>query len=296
MVSIASNQSGLVETLHEAVYRSGNGRTMEGSAKMSSNSTIRLERDGGIAKLTLARPEAANALNLQMAQELMRAAIELDEDESVRAVLLTAEGKMFCAGGDLGAMNEAGEGTSAYLKELTTYLHAAISRFARMRAPIVTAVNGTAAGAGFSMVCATELAIASESAKFTMAYTGAGLSPDGSSTYFLPRIIGQRRTYELMLTNRVLNSAEALEWGIVNQVVPAEELMSTAEDLVQHLAAGATGAYGIVKRLLLNSAYDSLESQMEHEARGIAASSRTADGREGIAAFLEKRRPTFTGQ
>jgi len=268
---------------------------------MSSDSPIRLERDGGVAKLTLTRPEAANALNMPMAQALMRAAIELDEDESVRAVLLTGEGKMFCAGGDLGAMDEAGkagkngDGTSAYLKELTTHLHAAISRFARMRAPVVTAVNGTAAGAGFSMMCATDMAIASETAKFTMAYTGAGLSPDGSSTYFLPRIIGQRRTFELMLTNRVLNSAEALEWGLVNQVVPAEELMSTAEDLVQHLASGPTGSYDIVKRLLLNSAYDSLESQMEHEARGISASSKTADGREGIAAFLAKRRPVFNG-
>jgi 2-(1,2-epoxy-1,2-dihydrophenyl)acetyl-CoA isomerase len=271
---------------------------------MSSDSPIRLERDGGVAKLTLTRPEAANALNMPMAEALMRAAIELDEDESVRAILLTGEGKMFCAGGDLGAMDEAGKSgkageagnrTAAYLKELTTYLHAAISRFARMRAPVVTAVNGTAAGAGFSMMCATDMAIAAETAKFTMAYTGAGLAPDGSSTYFLPRIIGQRRTFELMLTNRVLNSAEALEWGLVNQVVPADELMSTAEDLVQHLAAGPTGAYGIVKRLLLNSTYDSLESQMEHEARGIAAASKTADGQEGIAAFLAKRRPVFGG-
>jgi 2-(1,2-epoxy-1,2-dihydrophenyl)acetyl-CoA isomerase len=265
---------------------------------MSSDSTIRLERDGGIAKLTLTRPEAANALNMPMAQALMRAAIELDEDESVRVVLLTGEGKMFCAGGDLGAMDEAGKdgsGTAAYLKELTTHLHAAISRFARMRAPIITAVNGTAAGAGFSMMCATDMAIASETAKFTMAYTGAGLSPDGSSSYFLPRIIGQRRTFELMLTNRVLNSAEALDWGLVNQVVPADELMSVAEDLAAHLAAGPTESYAIVKRLLLSSATDSLESQMEHEARGIAASSKTADGQEGIAAFLAKRRPVFNG-
>ena len=151
---------------------------------MASDSPIRLERDGGVAKLTLTRPEAANALNMPMAHALMRAAIELDEDESVRAVLLTGEGKMFCAGGDLGAMDEAGKAgkpdevgdrTAAYLKELTVYLHAAISRFARMRAPVVTAVNGTAAGAGFSMMVATDMAIASETAKFTMAYTGAGI-------------------------------------------------------------------------------------------------------------------------
>jgi 2-(1,2-epoxy-1,2-dihydrophenyl)acetyl-CoA isomerase len=267
----------------------------KGPHAMPSYSTIQLERDGAVAKLTLDRPESANALDLLMARELMQAAIEIDEDASVRAVVLTANGKMFCAGGDLGAMKEEGDGASAYIKEMAGYLHMAISKFARMRAPVIAAVNGTAAGAGFSMICATDLAIASETAKFTMAYTGAGLSPDGSSSYFLPRIIGQRRTFELMLTNRVLNSADALEWGLVNQVVPAEELMPTAEKLASQLASGATAAYAVVKRLLVNSAYDSLESQMEHETRGIADSARTDDGREGIAAFLEKRRPKFTG-
>jgi len=262
---------------------------------MSSYSTLELERDGGVAKLVLNRPDAANALDMTMGRELMQAAIALDEDPSVRAVLLTAEGKMFCAGGDLGAMQAAGDGASAYLKELAGNLHLAISRFARMRAPVVAAVNGTAAGAGFSLMCATDLAIAADHVKLTMAYTGAGLSPDGSSSYFLPRIIGQRRTFELMLTNRVLSAAEALEWGLVNQVVPADELMPTAEKLVGQLASGPTHAHGVVKKLLVNSAYDSLESQMEHETRGIAECSRTADGREGIAAFLEKRKPSFEG-
>jgi 2-(1,2-epoxy-1,2-dihydrophenyl)acetyl-CoA isomerase len=262
---------------------------------MSSYKTLRLERDSGIARLTLDRPDSANALNLPMAQELMKASIELDEDADVRAVILTGNGKMFCAGGDLGAMSKAGGGAAAYIKEMAGNLHLAISRFARMRAPVIAAVNGTAAGAGFSMMCATDLAIACETAKFTMAYTNAGLSPDGSSSYFLPRIIGQRRTFELMLTNRVLNSAEALEWGLLNQVVPADELMSTAQQIAEHLAVGPTNAYGVVKRLLLNSGDDSLESQMEHETRGIADSARTADGQEGIAAFLAKRRPEFTG-
>ena len=261
-----------------------------------SFSTLELERDGAVAKLTLARPEAANAFDLEMGRELMQAAIALDEDASVRAVLITGRGKMFCAGGDLGAMKTAGDGAPAYIKELASYLHLAISRFARMRAPVVAAVNGTAAGAGFSMMCATDLAIASESAKFTMAYTGAGLSPDGSSSYFLPRIIGQRRSFELMMTNRVLSAAEALDWGLVNQVAAPDELMPAAEKLVGQLAAGATGSFGVVKRLLVNSAYDSLESQMEHETRGIADCARSRDGREGIAAFLEKRRPVFTGE
>ncbi len=262
---------------------------------MSSYSMIQLERDGGIARLILDRPDSANALNLPMAMELMQAAIELDEDASVRAVILTGNGKMFCAGGDLGAMKEAGDGASAYIKEMAGYLHLAILGFARMRAPIIAAVNGTAAGAGFSMVCATDLAIAAETAKFTMAYTGAGLSPDGSSTYYLPRIIGQRRTVELMLTNRVLNSADALEWGIVNQVVPDAEVDATAGKLAAQLAQGATLSFGKVKQLLLASSSESLETQMELESRSIADSARTADGREGIAAFLAKRPPKFSG-
>ena len=261
----------------------------------SSYSTLELERDGGVAKLSLARPDAANSMNLEMGRELMQAAIELDEDTSVRAVLITGKGKMFCAGGDLGGMSEAGDRAPAYIKELASYLHLAISRFARMRAPVVAAVNGTAAGAGFSLMCSTDLAIASDAAKFTMAYTAAGLSPDGSSSYFLPRIIGQRRTFELMLTNRRLSAAEALDWGLVNQVVPADELMATAEKLVGTLAAGPTNSYAVTKRLLVNSAYDSLESQMEHETRGIADCARSGDGKEGISAFLEKRAPKFTG-
>lgn len=257
--------------------------------------TLRLERKGPVATLTLARTSHANALDLTMSQDLLHAAIELDEDPDVRAVILTGEGKMFCAGGDLAGMKAAGARAPAYIKELAGNLHLAISRLARMRTPVIAAVNGTAAGAGFSLVCATDLAIAAESAKFTMAYTGAGLSPDGSSSYFLPRIIGQRRTTELMLTNRVLNSELALEWGLVNQVVPLDELMPTAEQLAEQLASGPTFAYGVVKKLLVNSAYDSLESQMEHETRGIADCSRTADGQEGIAAFLEKRKPQFGG-
>ena len=207
-------------------------------SKPAPYSTLRLERNGAIATLTLARASHANALDLTMSRDLLHAAIELDEDPAVRAVILTGEGKMFCAGGDLAAMKEAGSRAPAYIKELAGNLHLAISRLARMRTPVVAAVNGTAAGAGFSLVCATDLAIAAESAKFTMAYTGAGLSPDGSSSYFLPRIIGQRRTLELMLTNRVLNSELALEWGLVNQVVPLDELMPAAEKLAGQLASG----------------------------------------------------------
>lgn len=255
--------------------------------------TIALEARDGVARLTLNRPAAANALNLQMAKELLAAALHCDETPAIRAVLLTGSGKFFCAGGDLAAFADAGDAMPRLLKELTVHLHAAISRFARMRAPVVAAINGPAAGAGFSLACAADLAIAAESARFTMAYTRAGLTPDGSATYSLPRLLGRRRAMELMLTNRMLTASEALAWGLVNRVTPDEALGRETEALARALAEGPTLAFGGVKRLLL--ADRDLETQMELEARAIADAARTADAGQGVRAFREKRTPKFGG-
>lgn len=257
---------------------------------------LRYEIADGVATITLNRPDAANAIDLALGRELMHVAIRCDEDASVRAVVLTGAGRMFCAGGDLKSFAAHGDALPSLLKELTTYLHAATSRFARMNAPLVIAVNGTAAGAGFSLAVSGDLVLMAESASLTMAYTAAGLSPDGSSTYFLPRLIGLRRAQELMITNRKLGSAEALAWGLVTQVVPDAELASTAGALARKLAAGPTRAFGAVKGLLATAFTESLETQMELEARGIAAMANTEDGREGIAAFAGKRAPKFIGR
>ncbi len=257
---------------------------------------ITLERRDGVATLTLNRPNTANSVDLPLARELMDAAIVCDDDPETRAVILTGAGKMFCAGGDLRSFADAGLAVGSRLKELTAYLHAAISRLTRMNAPVIAAVNGMAAGAGFSLAIAADMTIASDTAGFVMAYTQAGLVPDGSSTFFLPRRIGDRRTRELMLTNRRLTAAEALEWGLVNQVVPADQLLPTVEKLAATLAAGPTRAYGALKGLLNETFEHGLESQMELEARAIAAASITPDGQEGIRAFLEKRKPVFTGK
>lgn len=256
---------------------------------------LTLERRDGVATLTLNRPTAANSLDIPLARDLMHAAIECDDDPGVRAVVLTGAGKMFCAGGDLRSFADAGPAIASRLKELTVYLHAAISRLTRMNAPVVAAVNGMAAGAGFSLAIAADLVVASDTAGFVMAYTQAGLVPDGSSTFFLPRRIGDRRTRELMLTNRRLSAAEALDWGLVNQVVPADELLPAATKLAATLAAGPTRAFGAVKSLLNETFEHGLEAQMELEARAIAGASIGPDGQEGIRAFLEKRKPQFTG-
>ncbi len=261
-----------------------------------SYETLNYEVADGVATITLNRPDAANALNLTMARELSDVAIVCDESADVRAVIITGNGKMFCAGGDLSVMGDAGDNAAAVVKQMAGDLHMGISRLTRMNAPVIAAVNGTAAGAGFSIAVAADLVISVDTARYTMAYTAAGLSPDGSSTFFLPRRVGDRRARELMLTNRVLTADEALEWGLVNQVVDSEAFMDTVNKLAASLASGPTLAYGQVKSLLNASFDNGLETQMELESRGIADMARSTDGREGISAFLAKRKPEFKGE
>jgi 2-(1,2-epoxy-1,2-dihydrophenyl)acetyl-CoA isomerase len=247
-----------------------------------------------IAHLVLDRPDRANVINLELAQELMSASIECDENPDIRAVLIRAKGPMFCGGGDLKTFVKHDD-LPAYLKLTTTYLHAAVSRLTRQDAPVICAVHGFAAGGGFSLAISGDIVLASQSAKFTMAYTKAGLTPDGSSTYFLPRLVGLRRAMDLALTNRVLSADEAVEWGLASRVTSDEDLLSEAEAVARKLAGGATWALGTAKRLLQGAFNESLETQMELETRAIADSVRTHDGREGIRAFVEKRAPAFTG-
>ncbi len=254
-----------------------------------------LEIREGVAYLTLNRPEAANSFNLDLAREFLETARICDADPAIRAILLTGAGRMFSAGGDLKNFAASEDETSKRVAETADTLHAAILKFARMNAPVVAAVNGPAAGAGMSLVCMTDMALAAESAIFTMAYTAAGLTPDGSSTYFLPRAVGVRRARELMLTNRKLSAAEAHEWGIVERVVPDDELLSEAEKLARSLASGPTLAFGAVKRLLLESQNARLEDQLDAETSAIVSMTTTSDGREGVAAFRAKRKAIFKG-
>lgn len=262
---------------------------------MSDYKAITFEVDNHVATITMNRPEAANGLNLDLAHDLLLAAIECDENPDIRAVILTGSGKMFCAGGDLKAFASDLNQMPAFIKQVTAYLHSAIARFTRMDAPLVVAVNGVAAGAGFSTALIGDIVLAAESASFTMAYTAAGLAPDGSSTYFMPRLIGLRKTQELMLTNRRLSAAEAQEMGLITRVVADDALKDEAWVLASQLASGPTKAFGTVKKLLSHSFEESLDTQMEMEARGIADAAKTADAREGVSAFLNKRKPEFNG-
>lgn len=257
--------------------------------------TLTSSTQSGVACITLNRPEVGNAMSPVMARELSEVAVACDDDPAIRAVVITGAGRLFCAGGDLRTFADAGDAAQSVLKIMAGDLHMALSRFARMQAPVIAAVNGTAGGAGFSLVMAADLAIAAADAKFTMAYTNAGLSPDGSSTFYMPRKIGDRRTRELMLTNRVLSAEEAEAWGVVNQVVANDAVLETATGIADQLAAGPTRALGAVKTLLNDTFEHGLETQMELEARSISELSVSDDGREGIRAFLDKRKPEFTG-
>lgn len=264
--------------------------------QVMSYETLDFQVEQGVATITLNRPQNMNAMSPQMGADLHSAALQIDADKDIRAVVLTGSGKVFCAGGDLGQFAAAGDGARTLIMRMTGDLHLALSRLARNAAPVIAAVNGTAAGAGFSLLMAADLAVAGESAVMTMAYTNAGLSPDGSSTYHMPRKIGDRRARELMLTNRVLSAAEALDWGVVNQVVADDEVVAAAQKIAAKLAKGPTQAYGRVKALLDGSFDHSLESQMELEARAIADMISSNDGREGLHAFINKRKPEFNGR
>ena len=254
--------------------------------------TIDLTVRDSVAHLRLNRPDAANSITVELARDLMHAALQCDEDPAVRAVVLTGAGRMFCGGGDLKTFATKGDDLPHYLKEVTTYLHAAISHFVRMDAPVVAAVNGTAAGAAVGLVAMADLAVCGRSSQFNLAYTNVGLTPDAGTSFLLPRIVGAKRAMELLLLNRALSAAEALSWGLVNEVVDDEQLPARALELAEHLARGARGAYGATKRLIAQS-LGAFESQMVLESETIAAHAVSAEGMEGIGAFLEKRRPQF---
>ncbi|GAB7389355.1 enoyl-CoA hydratase-related protein [Bacillaceae bacterium] len=261
-----------------------------------SFSCLRFEVCEGIAYITFHRPHRANAIDLTMAQEFMQIIFRCDEDPQIRVVVIRGQGNFFSPGGDLKSFVANRDNLSSYLKELMVYLNTAVSRLNRARKPVIASVNGIAAGSGMSIVCACDMVIASESARFTTAYTRAGLVPDASLSYFLPRIVGLRRALELTYTNRSLSAIEAKEWGIVNQVVPDGELVDETEKLAKQLASGPTKSLGVTKRLIYTGFEESLETHMEHETESIVSIVLTEDAKEGISAFIEKRNPCFQGK
>lgn len=260
-----------------------------------SAAPLQFARDGAIATITLDRPDAANAIDTPLAHALLDAAITCDSDPSIRCVVLTAKGKLFCAGGDIGLMSAAGDRAGAVVGELAGILHLAMARFARMDKPMINLVNGAAAGAGFGLALSADVVIAARSAVFAAAYGTLGVSPDAGLTWLLPRLVGMRRAQEIIISDRRLTAEQAEALGLITKVVDDDALASEGAAMAARLAAAATGAIGRTRGLLLASLQNSLETHFELEARGIAASIAGPEGREGIAAFLAKRKPDFTG-
>jgi 2-(1,2-epoxy-1,2-dihydrophenyl)acetyl-CoA isomerase len=258
--------------------------------------TLRLERPAdAVARIVLHRPEAFNAVSLKLALELREALRRVEMDRGIRALILTGEGKAFCAGGDVAAFHAALPAPEQLIKDIVLPLHDAVAIMTAMDKPVIAAVNGVAAGAGAGLMLASDLAIAGQSAKLALAYAGIGASPDGGTTYYLPRIVGLRKALQLALESRTLDATEAHGLGIFSEVVPDAALQATALERATRLAAGPTRAYGATKRLLHASFDSSFESQLMREGRSIAAMASTADFAEGVTAFAQKRKPSFTG-
>ena len=261
---------------------------------------ITLDIQDSIATITLNRPEARNALSQEMREGLVEFTAQAGLDPKVRCVVLRGAGGHFMAGGDVKGMKARQELTpeqrkAEILKGLQG-LHFTISRLRHMPKPVLASIQGAAAGAGVSLVAACDLAIAAEDSFFILAYANIGLSPDGSSTYFLPRIMGMKRAAELILLPERFDANAAKEYGLINRVVPTDQLEAETAKLAGRLANGPTVAYGHAKALLESSLNTSLETQLELEGHAIAECMTTEDHVEGVNAFLEKRKPAFKGR
>lgn len=260
--------------------------------------TILTAQDGAVLTITLNRPDKLNAANDTLLSELADAFKQAGRDEGVRAIILTGAGRGFCAGQDLAAVQARvpdEKGSLGYGKHLRHY-NEIITRMRKIEKPIVAAVNGVAAGAGMSLVMASDLRLAAQSASFLQAFVKIGLVPDSGSTWFLPRLIGQARAMEMMLTGRKISAEQAEAWGLINRVVPDDQLMAEAQALASELAGLPTKAIGYIKRAVTFAAASGLPEALEYEASMQELAGRTEDHKEGIAAFLEKRTPEYKGR
>ncbi len=249
----------------------------------------------GIARITLNRPEAGNAIDVPMARALVEASIRCRTDPAIRCVVITGAGRLFCAGGDVSAFRTAGDAVDALLSELAETLHMAVAGFARMEKPLLTLVNGPAAGAGLSLAIAGDVVLGARSAHYTAAYGAIGLTPDGGMSWLLPRLVGLRKAQEIILTNRRIKSDEAEVIGIVTRTVDDEALAQEGDRVAGQLANAAVGAIGAARGLLREGFNASLEGQLAREAELIARAGISPDGREGLAAYFEKRAADFRG-
>jgi len=252
------------------------------------------ELEGRVAVVSLNRPEALNAMNLQEAEDLGRVVDALMEMKEVRAVVLTGKGRAFCAGGDLVSFKDAPD-PAHFLHDMARGVHHTVLKIRAMSPPWIAAINGPCFGVGLSLACLCDMRMASEEAKFRVAFTGVGLAPDTGLLYCLPKIVGLPRAAELALLNPVLSAREAWDMGLVSRVTTAEKLMDEALSLAQHLSEMPPIVLGMEKRMLDASFCETLEQHLDRERDYVRVSGGSADFREGCRAFVEKRSPIFKG-
>ncbi len=255
-----------------------------------------LSVDNGIARLRFTDAARGNPIDQRFCDEMCARAIELSCRDDVRVVLVTAEGKAFGYGGDIGSFVSKLDDLPTLIKRMTSTMHSAVSRLQRMDAPVVVAVQGVCAGGMAAFVAGCDVVVSADNARYTSAYAGIGFSCDASASIMFSRRLGLARARNFLLRNQTLDAQAALAAGLVDEVVPPAELVTHAEAIAQQLATGPTRAYGEIRRLLLSVQDQPLETQMELEAQALARMAATADAREGLMAFSEKRKPRYTGR
>ncbi|GAA4642618.1 enoyl-CoA hydratase/isomerase family protein [Gordonia humi] len=263
---------------------------------MSDQPPVLCEIRDGIGHITLNRPEAANGLDVELLRALNDAVLTCHGSRDVRVVVLTGEGKNFCAGGDVKTFAAKGDGLPDYLREATAWLQIATASLVRLKVPVIAGVHGFAAGGGgLGLVCAADLVVAAESAKFFSGAVRVGMAPDGGTTVTLAQLVGMRKALEILLLNPTLTAADALDIGLISEVVADDALGSRVDELAHRLAEMAPLALAATKRLVWDGIGVPVEARLGEEARVVSELSGTADSLEGLAAVIERRAPKFIG-
>ena len=255
---------------------------------------IVLERKEGVATLTLNRPEKLNALNRKMMEEMESARVQVSKDRDVRVVVITGAGRAFCSGADVGEIAQAAD--QGEIRDWLQMANRLILALTDLEKPVIAKVNGVAVGGGCSLALSADIIIASENAQFSLIFSRIGIIPDGGALFHLPRLVGPAKAKELIFTAKMVGAKEAERIGLVNKAVPANELDNEVNTLAKQLAEGPTVAFGLAKKIVNKGLSMDLSSVLEWEAFGQAIAGTTEDAREGVLAFLEKRKPEFKGR